>query len=87
MIDTEKIRKKIKKHTDQIKTIESKRDKLTGKYEAGMENLKEKYGVDSVDDAKVMLQEQYAAIEVAEKQLSDDMAEFEELYGGLLEAV
>ena len=75
---------KIKNYTSKVEEIDKERARLEGKFEAGLDSLKKKYGVESLEEAEKLQKKKTTESEGLKKELDADMKEFERLYGELL---
>jgi len=78
------ITSKIEKYSNAVAALESKHDKLQGRYEASIEAMQEEFGVSDLDEAAALLEEKETEVAELKNQQEEDIAEFEELYGHLL---
>ena len=80
----ETIGDKIKKYTAKVKELEAERTHCQGKFDAGLEGLKTKYGVDTLEEAIDLQLTKTKEAEKLKVDLDKNMEEFEGLYSELL---
>lgn len=64
----------------------SEADRAEGALQAKMRQLKDEFGCDSISVAEALLVEKNKALEAAEAEYGQKLAEFQEKWGKLLEA-